>query len=435
MKKPFLLIAAILIILSMNISGQGSCPKMYIEAKYKKQYFQEGNSLAQEYCLIGLPLKSLIEDDKGPRDRKLCANAGQLKCANAGSYIYQAIKRNDIVLLNESHCRPEQRALLYSLLDSLKAFGINSVFLETFSYTGDDSTYLSAHPIQSLGLYTRENVFSQVCNKLKKLQFKLYSYEISHGNPIDTLRIEKTLYFIDKADSRWLPIKADELMVSKLYSKSDMEQREVQQAIHIYQKLLRNNIKKAFIYCGWDHAFKDNGHLAGLLEHLLQKQVYSIDQTILTEHSEKKFEDTLYTKFATSNYPFVITDNKDNPIHSFYYPKYKVAVDSLIDLFVGIPRTTYINNRPTWLELNGDRKRYALSKFIDTAKIKTDFLVTIYDNNEYKEDVINTVPEDVFQVEHQSKDYDTILNPNKTYRLFVTQNNQILIDKIIKTNE
>ena len=102
---------------------------------------------------------------------------------------------------------------------------------------------------------------------------------------------------------------------------------------------------------------------------------------------------------------------------------------------IGTPRAIYIHNRPTWLELGGDRIRRSLSKFIDVNKYQTDFLVTIYENEEYEKDKFNAIPEDVFQVELQSADYDVILTPNKEYRLFIIKDSQILIDKIITSNE
>ena len=432
----FLLVANFRIV---DIFGQGSCPKMFIEAKYKRQYYPEGQDLSLQYSLIGLPVKALIEEDRYSESNGsgvfASQNISNLRIQPALGPIYEAIRENDIILLNERHNRPQHRALLYSILDSLKALGINSVFLETLAYVNDDSLHHKENSIQSSGLYTRESVYNQVCHKLKRLNYNVYSYEIGPLNQIDTQRIGKKLYLVNKADDKWQPIETDSLILNKYFSKDDFIQREAEQAIHIYQKIIRNHIGKAFIYCGYSHLFKSNDFMAGLLQHLLRKPVFSIDQMYLNEHSDKKYENPLYIKFASTHSPFIITDSNNNIIHSMRHPIYKYVTDSLIDMAIGTPRTIYIHNRPTWLELGGDRIRCSLSKFIDVNKYQTDFLVTIYESEEYEKDKINAIPEDVFQVELHSKDYDVILTPNKKYRLFIIKDSQILIDKIISSNE
>lgn len=423
----------------VNIFSQGSCPKMFIEAKYKRQYYSEGQDLSFQYSLIGLPVKALIEEDRYSEGNEsevfTFQNTANLRIKNALEPICEAIRENDIILLNERHNRPEHRVLLYSILDSLKTLGINSIFLETLAYVNDDSAYHKDNSIQLSGLYTRENVYNQVCHKLKRLNYNVYSYEIGPLNQIDTQRIGTKLYLVNKADDKWQPIEIDSLILNKYFSKNDFIQREAEQAIHIYQKIIRNNIRKAFIYCGYSHLYKSYDFMAGLLQHLLRKSVFSIDQMYLNEHSDKKYENPLYIEFASAHTPFVIVDSNNKIIHSIRHPIYKYITDSLIDMSIGTPRAIYIHNRPTWLELGGDRIRRSLSKFIDVNKYQTDFLVTIYENEEYEKDKFNAIPEDVFQVELQSADYDVILTPNKEYRLFIIKDSQILIDKIITSNE
>jgi hypothetical protein len=312
----------------------------------------------------------------------------------------------------------------------LKSFGINSIFLETLAYNDDDSLYRSKNSFQSWGLYTQENIYNRLSHKLIYLNYNVYSYEVKMSSQIDTSRIGQKLYFINKSDVKWIPFEADSLILEYFYSKNDLSQREAEQAIKIYQKLIRNKIKKALIYCGYSHSFKSSKYMAGLLQHLLQKPVYSIDQIYLNEHSEKKYENPLYIQFETVNYPFIIF-NGNTPVRTILYPEKDSVNNNLIDIAVVSPRTIYINHRPTWLELGGDRKRYPLSKFIDVNKYSTDILVTVYENEQYEKDKINSVPEDVFQVVNESKGYDLILSPDKKYHIFITRNGQTLTDKII----
>jgi hypothetical protein len=141
----------------------------------------------------------------------------------------------------------------------------------------------------------------------------------------------------------------------------------------------------------------------------------------------------LYRDFSDSSSFFVLVDDKNQPFHTVKYNKN--INDSIFDLIIGSPRCIYINNRPTYLELNGKRKRYSLTKFIDTGALKTDFLAIVYDTEQYEKSRAIVLPEDVFQVKYNSKDYDLILTPNKKYKLLIIQNGLTILDKQITTNE
>ncbi len=411
------------------------CPKRFIEAQYKKQYYPErSDELCQEYALIGMYKQALIEEEKNNVLYSVSLNdpKTKLESRNAYPYIYDAIKKNDIVILNECHNIPVNRTVFYNIIDSLKSAGINSVFLETLGYVINDSTWGATHAIEDWGYYTAENIFKQVSHKLQDAGLKLYSYEKSH-NDLDTISIDKRKYVISKKDSLWMPIEVDEYILSQFF-KDDYCNREAQQGIKIFEKMKKNNITKAFIYCGYGHAWKNDGHMADILQHLLNKNVYVIDQIILNERINKNLEDPLYSKYATTDYPFVIIDKEKNPLHEILLSDLGIASKKIVDLVVGSPKSTHIRNRPTWLELNGLRKRYMLSKFMDVSTA-TNFLVTVYTPDELKKGKINPIPDDVFQVTGSGRDYDLILEPRKQYQLIVVKDGKTIVDKSINTNE
>jgi hypothetical protein len=418
------------------ISYAQQCPKVFIEAQYKKKYYPEGNELSREYISIGMYKDALVEADKFDQWQydNIVHYDSSIIAENAYPYIYKALKENDIVILNERHDYPLHRALLYSIIDSFKIFGIKSIFIEALGYKLDDSIYRQKDSEIIPGILTKENIYNQTLRKANRLNLNVYSYEMSNET-LDTLTVSHKKYIIDKKNDKWLPVEADSFLLSQFLSLDDYTQRDCLQALHIYQKIRINKIQKAFIYCGYSHEFKSAGFMAGILQHLLNKKIYVIDQSFLTEHSQTKYENRIYKKYANINYPFVLLDRGRKPFHTIYANQNGKASENYIDMIIGSQKTIYKKNRPNWLELNGDRRRYSLSKFIDTNTYKTNFLVTIYELNMHKNLKGEVVPTDIFQVQFNAADYDTILAPNKQYHFIAWRNGIIIIDKIINTNE
>jgi hypothetical protein len=431
MKKTVLLCITILIV-NASFHAQPNY-KPFTEAQYKKEAYPEGSSeLSQAYAFIGMYKQALIEEEKYKGSRgELISNSKTLEAKNAYPYIYNAIRKNDIVILNECHNIPMNRIVFSNVIDSLKTLGVNAVFIESLGYSPDDSLY-NRKSNDEFGYYGMENAFKQVFQKLKQNNLHLYSYEMSH-NDLDTMTMRGNIFIIARNDTKWFPIKADAYILSKFLSKNEWDTREVQQALKIFQKLERNDIKKAFIYCGYMHAWRNNGKdMVDVLEHLLTKKIYTIDQTVMNERENETLENPLYTKFATSAYPIVIIDEQKKPLHTISYPDHTPS-DKIVDLVIAAPKSVYINNRPTWLEAHSSRKRYKLSKFMDVNRY-TDFLVTIYDPEELKKKKTEFIPDDVFQVIGNGKDYDAILQSGKAYQFRVIKDGKTIIDKTIDTN-
>jgi hypothetical protein len=414
-----------------NTYGQ-QCPKRFIESQYKKLYYAEGDELSKQYALIGMYKESLREQDKlfqGNNDNSSIQDSNIIS-KNAYPYIFNAIRNNDIVILNECHNIPLHRTLLYTILDSFKSSEMTSIFLETLGYVSNDSEFISKNPNENYGIYTWENVYNQVAKKIKKLNINVYSYEIGASGELDTITKEKKKYIVNKNDSDWIPVEVDNYFISQLYSSDDYIQRNAEQAIHVFQKIKKNKIKKTFIYCGYSHAWKRESDMAWMLQYLLKKKVFSIDQSLLNERSEIKYENNLYTAFASKSFPFILVDKDSNLLPPTYLSSDQIKNNSEVDLIIGSPKTIYRNNRPDWLELNGDRKRYPLLSLIET-KVLDNFLVIIYDFNEYTKLGENSTPMDVFQVKSNAANYDAILTPDKKYVLLVYKDAIKIIEKTI----
>lgn len=406
----------------------------FIEYQYKKQTYEGTNELAQNYVLIGMYREALMEEEKRGQlvGLKLVAKDQKMEAKNAYPFIYDAIRKNRIVILNETHTIPLNRVTFYTIIDSLRNLGVNSVFIETLAYRPNDTASGMEESLEDRGAYGGENIFRQILYKLKQSDLNVYSYEVGF-NDLDTMTIQGKKYIVSKTDTKWFPIKADNYILTQFLSKDDFYQREAEQALKIFQKLQRNDIDKALIYCGYAHAWRQGADMIDVLEHLLKEKSFTIDQTILNERVNKNMEDPLYTKFATAGpNPFIIINERDQPLHAVGHINKTTSSDKFVDLVIGSPRSTYINNRPTWLELNGDRKRYKLSTFMDGSTY-TDFLVCFYTPEELQKKKEGYIPDDVFQVVGNGNDYDAILKPNKHYQLIVTKDGKEIINKPVIT--
>ena len=407
----------------------------FIEYQYKKQTYPEmSGELAQNYVLIGMYRQALMEEEKRGEllGLKIITKDQKLKAKNAYPSVYDAIRKNRIVILNEAHSIPLNRVTFYTIIDSLQSLGVKSVFIETLAYTSNDTASGIEESLEDRGAYGGENIFRQILYKLKQSDLNVYSYEVGF-NDLDTMTIQGKKYIISKKDTKWVPIKADNYILTQFLSKDDFYQREAEQALKIFQKLQRYDIDKALIYCGYAHAWRQGANMIDILEHLLKQKTFTIDQTILNERVNKNMEDPLYARFATEGAnAFIIVNEQDQPLHAVGHINKTTSSDKFVDLVIGSPRSTYINSRPTWLELNGDRKRYKLSTFMDGSKY-TDFLVCFYTPEELQKKKEEYIPDDVFQVFGNVRDYDAILKPNRHYQLIVTKDGKEIINKPVIT--
>lgn len=405
----------------------------FIEYKYMKETYAIGSSdFSQLLTFIGMHKQALMEEERFRNEVFLKSRIVQpgVRSQNAYPFIFEAIKKNKIVILNECHNNPLSRVLLYTIIDSLDKFNVEALFMEALGYDAYDTSFVSAKLPFAYGIFTSENIFRQVLYKVKGQKVHLYSYEFQ-PHDLDTLSIQGSKCIVSKNDTLWIPVKVDGYVLENFLSKDQWNSREANQALKIFQKLKRNNIHKAFIYCGYAHAWREGNNMIDILEHLLEQNVYSIDQIVMNECINRNLEFPAYTKFANSRNPFVIVDSRNKPVKATASDR--LEGKPLVDLIVGSPRSTYINNRPTWLELNGDRKRYNLSTFMDINTNK-DFLVAFYTLDELKMKREEFIPDDVFQVLGTGANYDAILKPNQSYQLRVIKDKNIILNKTIHTN-
>ena len=424
MKFSYLML---LLFLTAEVSSQNSWPAKLQEYKFAKEIHKEDGMLGQVYCFLGL-YREALPDARYSIDIDTIPSMDSLHISNR--YL-DSMRLKRIVILNEAHnINVTNRVFLYSILDSLKSIGFKDIFMEALSsdYDSDSLPQNKQYPTTGTGYYILEPVFGELVRKMLKQNMSLHAYEQEYDNYLDTVIKGDKTYIISKSRPDWIPVEADTSVLGYLYD--PFWKRLVKQALNIYQAIMADKINKVFIYSGLGNGTKKTGRMGYILKHIMHVDPYFIDQTILTERSDSIYEDPVYRKFSNLKGYHYLIKTDGGTAHSLSNREGKVN-DSVIDMLIGNPRTSYIHNRENWLELNGDRHRYPLSDYIDTCQLNSDFLVVVYYKDEYDNDGQSAIPADVIQVFKKNGEYDLVLRPSHTYRLFANMDGKTVVDKII----
>ena len=273
-----------------------------------------------------------------------------------------------VIMINESHAKPVHRAFTYSLLEDLYKEGYRYLAMEAFNnYSNKCLDSLNVFT----GYYTYEPVAGELVRKALRLGYKLISYE-------DTLASEHT-----------------------------NSQRDSVQAENIFNVIKKDPSAKLLVHAGYGHIGEekigDYTPMAVWFKKLSGIDPFTIDQTGMTEGSEFEYGRIFYQYFtARFNIPFssIIYQNKRpfNPLEEKGY-----------DVIVMHPATTYQQNRPAWLSLNGERKATLIQP---TEKML--FFVQAYYENEYSSDLLNyLVPADHTYITNREGYYCLYLRKGK----------------------
>lgn len=253
------------------------------------------------------------------------------RAASALMTIGEAADTRPIIIINEEHRAPVHRALTHQLLSVLYAKGFRYFAAETLTI---EDQYLSrrGYPTQKSGFYSADPVYADVVRRAIKLGFKIVHYE-------------------------------HEIRCTSNDSDVCQEERERGQAQNLYDRVLKQDPKaKILVHVGRTHAAKTvhEGHYALMAWHfhkITGIEPFTVDQVFYTESKNPRDELPLY-RYATGKNlllkePTVFVSQEGK---YFTRPGY--------DLQVFTPRVKYVNGRPGWLSLGGERKpyRYGLKK-------------------------------------------------------------------------
>lgn len=239
--------------------------------------------------------------------------------------IEDAADKHQVIIINEEHRAPVHRALTHRLLSALYAKGFRYFAAETLTVEDSDLNR-RGYPTQKSGFYTADPVYGDVIRRAFELGFKIVHYE------------HETRCTSDNSDVC-------------------QEERERGQAQNLYDRVLKQEPKaRILVHVGRTHAAKTNyeGHYALMAWHF-QKitgiEPFTVDQVFYSELKNPLDELPLY-RYATNknlllNEPTVFESREGNFFTREGY-----------DLQVFTPRVHYVNGRPDWLQLGGERKAY-----------------------------------------------------------------------------
>lgn len=264
------------------------------------------------------------------------AAAAQLATATATdaiAAIVERAKRTRIVILNEDHAVPRDRAFGLDVARALRPLGFDLLAMETLSNDTDakasaakmQALMRDGYPRRATGYYSHDPVFADFIRQSLALGYRPVAYEATD--------------FSSGGDS-----------------KTRIAAREQAQADYLIERALKAYPQaKLFIYVGWSHATENPLHdtlsdvptrwLATRLKAQTGIDPLTIDQTLLNDTG------------GGSRVLHAIVANRLNGRSAVMMSKGKPLVvgkyAGAIDLQVAHPGTVRINGRPDWLSALG----------------------------------------------------------------------------------
>jgi hypothetical protein len=257
----------------------------------------------------------------------------------AKNYILDRAKKQSVVMINESHNKPQHRAFAASLLEDLYAMGFHYLAMETLNQFSNASlkqvNILTGH-------YTCEPIAGELARKAISLGFTLVAYEDSS-------------------------------------SSHSVNQREYVQAENLFKILQKDPHAKLLVLAGDKHIEEgalsdDRIPMAAYFKIVSGIDPLTIDQTALTEQSTSEYGAAIYEFYSKKNaFPtptVVLKNNRPKDIFDL----------NLSDIYVMHPPTKFRNGRPIWTSMNGLKKEISVQPIYQTL-----FFVQAFYDKEYNE--------------------------------------------------
>jgi len=259
---------------------------------------------------------------------------------DAKKYILDKAKDQQVIMINEAHCKPLHRAFTLSLLDGLYKLGFRYLAMEALSnYSGQSFQKVDINT----GYYIAEPIGGEMVRTALKLGYTLIPYE-------DTAASHHT-----------------------------GTQRDSVQAANIYKCRQKDPAAKILVHAGYGHIAEQpvgNDYIPmGLaFKELSGIDPFTIDQTEMTDGSNfeygRIFYDNYIEKYPVQNVSVAM--RKNNPLSPLE--------NNGFDLTIIHPKTVYRNGRATWYSLNGMRTEIPIK-----PTERNLFMVQAYYENEYSE--------------------------------------------------
>ncbi|RTL56677.1 MAG: hypothetical protein EKK39_00990 [Sphingobacteriales bacterium] len=292
-----------------------------------------------------------------------------LQMVPAIPFILKQAGNRSIVLINESHSKPQHRAFAIVLLEGLYQQGFRYLAMETLNPYKNAS--LKQLTVQT-GYYTSEPVCGELVRKALQMGFTLLPYEDENANRLSN------------------------------------NQRDSMQAVHLAHFMKKHPSEKIVVLAGYEHTAqlawdRESIPMAVYLRYLSGIKPLSIDQTEMTEGSNSDYGRLYYAAFVHQhNIKQTVIPLRNNiPV--------QLLDSGVYDMYVVHPPTKYQDGRPAWYNFNNTRKEIPVS-----PAYKTLFFVQAFYKNEWgeKEEGIY-IPADQTFVNAENGFYYLYLYPGK----------------------
>ena len=307
---------------------------------------------------------------------------------DAKKYILDKAKDQQVVMINEAHCKPLHRAFTLSLLDDLYKQGFRYLAMEALSnYSSSSFQKIDINT----GYYIAEPIAGELVRTALKLGYTLIPYE-------------------DTASSRHTGT-----------------QRDPVQAANIYKFIQKDPAAKILVHGGYGHIAEEPLGTYYIPLGLAFKKIsgidpFTIDQTEMTEGSNFEYGRIFYDNYI-NKYPLQYASvalQKDKPLSPLE--------NTGFDLTIIHPKTVYKNGRATWYSLNGMRTEIAIK-----PTERNLFMVQAYYENEYAERYLGLkIPADQTYITADNGYYYLYLQKGKYKVVHRDINYQVLATKDIE---
>ncbi|MDD5360713.1 MAG: hypothetical protein PHN88_01165 [Ignavibacteria bacterium] len=350
--------------------------KLFLEEKTDNIYYQ---IMATYLSFLGGFKEALIySDKKGNNTNNYSASDSvyfmSLKKADAVESISKMADTTRIVMINEAHHVSQHRILTAKLLKVLYDKGFRYFCAETLNNSDslrDENLNNRKYPVMETGFYTLEPLYGDLIRQAIRIGFKIVPYE------------------------------------SPYWSKN----REVEQAENIFKIFQNDPDAKVFVHCGYGHITPS--WMAGEFKRISGIRPLTIDQTEMMESSNPEYSDKFF-QLACKSYllekPIIFIDS---------IGRAALTYNRSYDVVVMNPQTKYINGRPDWMLMDGNRKIFNLKQF----NMDSVFCVqAIYAN----EDIDTAIPIDQILI---NNDDPVLFLPKGDFNLKFYNSNGLLVEK------
>lgn len=297
--------------------------------------------------------------------------------------IVEVAKNQQIIIISESHLKPQHRIFSRQIIERLSEYGFKHLGMEAIAtWSGGDELMIDTElntrgyplDVAHFGFYLREPQMGQLVRNAIQNGYTVFGYERSE--------------------------------------KIEGKNRDEIQADNVIRYMKEHKVEKLILHCGWHHAIESD-RIKGRSSYFLAKYLKNktgIDPLTI-------YQDNFTEKIRYNEHPVLKTLNIDEPSVFINEDNEIISITDDIDIEVIHPRTTYKNNRPDWLYESDDYQTYEIDS--DSLTMDYPILVKAY----LEEEQGKGVPVDVVELKAKWNKKPLVLRKG-IYRIVIDNKKQ-----------